>query len=55
MYQAFSLEFVAKNIFLILNKNMLWGLKKTSHWDGSFEHPKHKLKLKGKKIFTIIR
>ena len=24
-------------------------------WDGYFEHPKHMLKLMGKKIFTILR
>ena len=42
---------------------MLWVLKRTvslrrffwSHLDGSFEHPKHMLKLMGKKIFTILR
>ena len=28
---------------------MLWVLR-----DGSFEHPKHMLKLMGKKIFTIL-
>ena len=27
-------------------KYMLWVLKKPSHWDGSFEHPKQMLKLK---------
>ena len=49
-------------IFLFLNqKHMLWVLKRTvslrrsSHWDGSFEHPKYMLKLIGKKIFTIVR
>ena len=30
---------------------MLWILKR----DSSFEHPKHKLKLIGKKILTILR
>ena len=30
---------------------MLWVLKRT----GSFEHPKHMLKIMGKKIFTILR
>ena len=36
---------------------MLWVLKKktTPQCDGSFEHPKHMLKLMGKKIFTILR
>ena len=33
---------------------MLWVLK-PSQWDGSFEHPKHILKLMGNKIFTILR
>ena len=33
---------------------MLWVLKKTSQLDGSFEHPKHMLKLTGKKIFTVL-
>ena len=30
---------------------MTWVLKR----DGSFEHPKHKLKQMGEKIFTILR
>ena len=34
---------------------MLWVLKKTSQWDGSFENPKHMLKTMGKQIFTILR
>ena len=43
-------------IFLFLNINISCGhSKKTSQWDGSFEHPKHILKLLGKKIFTILR
>ena len=29
--------------------------KEPSQWDSSFEHPKHMLKLKGKKLFTILR
>ena len=33
---------------------MLWVSKEPSQWDGSFEHPKHMLKLIGKKIFTIL-
>ena len=28
--------------------------KEPSQWDGSFEHPKHMLKLMGKRIFTIL-
>ena len=28
--------------------------KEPSQWDGSFEHPKHMLKLMGKKIFIIL-
>ena len=35
-------------------KHMLWVLKQSSQWDGSFEHQKHMLKLMGKKIFTIL-
>ena len=34
---------------------MLWVLKRTSQWDGSFEHPKHMFKIMGKKIFTLLR
>ena len=42
--------------FLFLNQNICCGYsKEPSHWDGSFEHPKHMLKLVGKKIFTILR
>ena len=45
-----------KHNFLISQpKHMLWVLKRTSQWDGSFEHPKHMLKLMGKKILTILR
>ena len=29
--------------------------KEPFQWDGSFEHPKHMLKTRGKKIFTILR
>ena len=29
--------------------------KELSQWDGSFGHTKHKLKIMGKKIFTILR
>ena len=32
---------------------MLRVSKEPSQWDSSFEHPKHMLKLMGKKIFTI--
>ena len=34
---------------------MLWVLKRTVliKWDGSFEHPKHVLKLMGEKLFKI--
>ena len=34
---------------------MLWVLKRTFSMRRSFEHPKHKLKLMGKKIFPILR
>ena len=48
--QAFN-----KNDYLISQpKHMLWVLE-PSQWDGSFKHPKHMLKIMGKKIFTISR
>ena len=34
---------------------MLWGLKKPSHLDGSFEHPKHMLELMSNNIYTVLR
>ena len=43
-----------KIIFLFLNQNICCGYsKEPSQWDGSFEHPKHMLKIMGKKIFTL--
>ena len=43
-----------KLIFLFLNQNICCEYSKDpSQWDGSFEHPKHMLKLMGKKMFTI--
>ena len=45
-----------KIIFFILIQIICCGYsKEPSQWDGSFEHPKHVLKLMGKKIFTILR
>ena len=45
-----------KLIFLSLNRNICCGYsKEPSQRDGSFEHPKHMLKLMGKIIFTILR
>ena len=42
-------------IFLFLNQNICCGYsKEPSQCDGSFEHPKHMLKLMGKKIYTIL-
>ena len=42
-------------IFLVLNQNICCGYsKEPSQWDGSFEHPKHMLKLMCKKIFTFL-
>ena len=42
--------------FLFLIQNICCGYsKEPSQWDGSFEHPKHILKLMDKKIFTILR
>ena len=44
-----------KMIFLFLNQNICCGYsKEPSHWDGSFEHPKHMLNTMGKKIFKIL-
>ena len=40
-----------KTKFFFLNQNICCG----SHWDGSFEYPKHMFELMGKKIFTILR
>ena len=45
-----------KLIFLFLIQNICCGYsKELSHWNGSFEHPKHMIKLMGKKIFTSLR
>ena len=45
-----------KLIFLFLNQNIYCGnSKEPSQCDGSFEDPKHVIKLMGKKIFTILR
>ena len=44
-----------KLFFFFLNQIICCGYsKEPSQWDGSFEHPKHLLKLIGKKIFTIL-
>ena len=44
-----------KIIFLFLNQYICCEYsKEPSQRDGSFEHPKHMLKLMGKKIFTIL-
>ena len=43
-------------IFLFLHQNICCGFsKEPTRWDGSFEHPKHMLKLMGKKIFICLR
>ena len=43
-----------KFLFLFLNQNICWGYsKEPSHWDGSFEHPKHMFKLMDKKKFQF--
>ena len=45
-----------KIIFLFLNQSICCGYsKEPSQWDGSFEHPKHMLKIMDKKIFTLLR
>ena len=55
-FHSFSRPFVKsayqKIIFLFQPKYILWVLKRTVSF---FEHPKHMLKLIGKKIFTILR
>ena len=44
-----------KIIFLFLNQNICCGYsKEPSRWDGSFEHPKHMIKLMDKKIIAIL-
>ena len=44
-----------KLFFLFLNQNICCGYsKEQSHREGSFEHPKHMLKLMGKKKITIL-
>ena len=44
-----------KLFFLFLNQNICCGYsKEPSHWDGSFEHPKHMFKLMGKEINAIL-
>ena len=49
--QAFN----KKNTFLFLSQNICCGYsKEPSQWDSSLEHPKHRLKLMGKKILTIL-
>ena len=46
---------LTENNFLLLNQNLCCGYsKEPSQWDGSFEHPKHMLKIMGKKIFTYL-
>ena len=48
---------IEKLIFLFLNQNIhvcCGYSKEPSQWDGSFEHPKHMLKLMGKKIYTVL-
>ena len=43
-----------KIIFLFLNQIICcWYSKEPSQWDGSFEHPKHMLKLMGKKYLNF--
>ena len=41
-------------MFWVLKRTVLLYSKEPSQVDGSFEHPKHMLKLMGKKIFTIL-
>ena len=45
-----------KLFFFFLIQNICCGCsKELSQWDGSFEHPKHMIKLVGKKMFTSLR
>ena len=45
-----------KLFFLFLNRNICCAYsKEPSHWDGSFEHPKHMIKIVDKKILTVLR
>ena len=45
-----------KITFLFFNQNICCEYsKEPSQWDGSLEHPKHMLKIMGKKILTILR
>ena len=47
---------VQKIIFLFLNQNICCGYSKDpSQYHDSFEHPKHMLKIMGKKIITIFQ
>ena len=51
-----SRTFYRKITDLFFNEIICCGYsKEPSQWDGSFEHPKHMLKIMGKKIFTILR
>ena len=44
-----------KIFFLFLNQNICCGYsKEPPQWDGSFDHPKYKLRLLGRNIFTIL-
>ena len=44
-----------KLVFSFLNQNICCGYsKEPSQWDGSFEHPKHIIKLMGKDINAIL-
>ena len=44
-----------KIVYLLFSQNICCGYsKEPSQCDGSFEHPKHMLKIMGKKIFTIL-
>ena len=44
-----------KLICLFLNQNICYGYsKEPSQCEGSFDHPKHMLKLMGMKLFTIL-
>ena len=46
----------ARPQIIFLNQNICCGYsKEPSHWDSSFEHPKHMFKLIDKKIITILR
>ena len=53
---TYNFLYISQPKHMFLNQNICCGYsKEPSQWDGSFEHPKHMVKIIGKKIFTILR